>query len=201
MIGRDTIIKLGVLNKPAWDYVALGHIHKHQDVNTGQYPSVVYSGNLERIDFGEEREPKGFCWVEVRRGATTWQFVPVQARRFVTIDVDATNDGDTPTEAALRAIERSSFTDAVVRVRIKLLQSQETLFKAKEVEKALKDSQFVVGIAKNVQRDIRSRIGIQKAESLTPAELLRTYLVSKNTPNGHIDELMELAKGFLDSQN
>jgi exonuclease SbcD len=201
MIGRDTIIKLGVLNQPAWDYVAMGHIHKHQDVNPGHYPSVVYSGNLERIDFGEEREPKGFCWVQVRRGETTWEFIPVKARRFVTIDVDATLDGDSPTEAAQRAIERTEVKDAVVRLRIKLLQSQEPMLKIKDVEKALGNAQYIVGISKDVRRDVRSRIGIQKAESLTASELLRTYLVSKNTPSEHIDELMTLASHFIDNHD
>ena len=200
MIGRDTVISLSVLNKPAWDYVAMGHIHKHQDVNPGQYPSVVYSGNLERIDFGEEHEAKGFCWVNVKRGATTWEFVPIKARKFITIEADATKDGDTPTEAALRAIERTAIDDAVVRVRVKMLQSQEVLFKAKEIEKALQNAQYVVGISKDIQRDIRTRIGIQKPESLPPAELLRTYLVSKSTPGAHIDELMNLAKHFIDDQ-
>jgi exonuclease SbcD len=201
MIGRDTVIKLGALNKPVWDYVALGHIHKHQDVNAGQYPSVVYSGNLERIDFGEEREAKGFCWVEVKRGEARWQFVPVQARRFVTIDVDATLDGDTPTEAALRAIDRTPHEDAVVRVRIKLLQSQEALLKPREIEKALKEARFLVGIKKEVLRDVRSRIGIDKAESLTPPELLRQYLISKDTPPNRVDALMDLAKDFLDKKD
>ncbi len=200
MIGRDTVISLSVLNKPAWDYVAMGHIHKHQDVNPGQYPSVVYSGNLERIDFGEEREAKGFCWVNVKRGATTWEFIPVKARKFITIEADATKDGDTPTEAALRAIERTDINDAVVRVRVKMLQSQEVLFKAKEIEKALQGAQYVVGISKDILRDIRTRIGIQKPESLPPTELLRTYLVSKSTPGAHIDELMKLARHFIDDQ-
>jgi exonuclease SbcD len=198
MIGRDTVISLSVLNKPAWDYVAMGHIHKHQDVNPGQYPSVVYSGNLERIDFGEEHESKGFCWVKVMRGATTWEFIPIKARKFITIEADATKDGDNPTEAALRAIERTIIKDAVVRVRVKMLQTQEILFKAKDVEKALQDAQYVVGISKDVQRDVRTRIGIQKAESLSPAELLRTYLISKSTSGVHIDEIMGLAKRFID---
>lgn len=200
MIGRDTVVSLSVLNKPAWDYVAMGHIHKHQDVNPGQYPSVVYSGNLERIDFGEEHEAKGFCWVNVVRGATTWEFIPIKARKFITIEADATKDGDTPTEAALRAIERTTIDDAVVRVRVKMLQSQEVLFKAKEIEKALQNAQYVVGISKDIQRDIRTRIGLQKPESLPPAELLRTYLVSKSVPGSHIDELMKLAKHFIDDQ-
>jgi exonuclease SbcD len=199
MIGRDTVVKLGALNRPAWDYVALGHIHKHQDVNSGQYPPVVYSGNLERIDFGEEQEAKGFCWVQVARGATTWEFIPVKARPFVTIDVDATHDGDTPTDAALRALERTNYEGAIVRIRVKLNQAQEPLFKTKEVEKALKGMHYMVGISKNVQRDVRSRIGLNKAESLTATELLHTYLVSKNTAGPHLDSLMDMAKGFLDN--
>lgn len=201
MIGRDTIIKSSILNNPAWDYVAMGHIHKHQDVNTGRYPAIVYSGNLERIDFGEEREQKGFCWVEVKRGATTWQFIPVKARRLITVDVDATGDGDSPTEAALRAIERVEVKDAVVRLRVKLRQAQDTMFKIRDIEKALSDARYVVGITKDVQRDVRSRIGIQKAESLTAMELLRLYLISKDTSGNRLDELMQLAKHFLDDQN
>jgi exonuclease SbcD len=200
MIGRDTVISLSVINKPAWDYVAMGHIHKHQDVNPDHYPSVVYSGNLERIDFGEEHEAKGFCWVNVKRGATTWEFIPIQARRFSTVEADATKDGDTPTEAALRAIERTDIDDAVVRVRVKMLQSQEVLFKPKDVEKALQKAQYVVGISKDVQRDIRTRIGIQKPESLPPTELLRTYLVSKGIPSEHTNELLKLARSFIDDQ-
>jgi DNA repair protein SbcD/Mre11 len=197
MIGRDTVVKVSALNTNAWDYVALGHIHKHQDVNAGQYPAVVYSGNLERIDFGEEFEAKGFCWVDVRRGSTTWKFVPVKSRHFVTVDVDATQDGDAPTEAVLRAIERTACDNAVVRVRIKLLQTQEAFLKPKDIEKALKSAQFLVGIGKDVQREVRSRIGLRKAESLDAIELLRAYLISKNTDTEHISDLLELAKGFI----
>jgi exonuclease SbcD len=201
MVGRDTIVSLSALNHPAWDYVALGHIHQHQDLNAGGYPSVVYSGSLERIDFGEEREAKGFCWVELRRGSTTWEFVPVRARRFITIDVDATRDGDTPTDAVLREIERHDVADAVVRVRVELLPPQDILFKPKDVERALGAARFVVGIGRNVQREARSRLGLENAESLTPTQLLERYFASKTTPPERIDALMQLARGILDPRD
>jgi exonuclease SbcD len=175
LIGRDTVVSLSAVNSPAWDYVALGHIHKHQDLNAGNYPSVVYSGSLERIEF-----------------------IPVQARRFVTIDVDATGDGNAPTDAVVRAIDRSAIADAVVRVRVKLNQSQENHLIPREILKALKDAQYVVGINKEVLRESRTKMGLEKAESMTDMELLRVFLMSKSDDSKHIAELLDHAKGFLD---
>ena len=197
MLGRDTPVKLSALRLDAWDYVALGHIHKHQDVNKGGAPGVVYSGSLERIDFGEEDERKGFVWVEAVRGHTTWEFVPMAVRRFVTITADATEDGDTPTDAVLRAIDRHDVTDAIVRVRVKLTQAQETALKPREIEAALADAHLIAGIGKDIQRDARSRIGIENPETLTPAEALDRYFISKGVPRDRIDDLMKMAKEVM----
>ena len=75
MIGRDAAIPRSILADPAFRYVALGHIHKHQSLNTDLQPPVLYSGSIERIDFGEEHEAKGFVVAEIGDGPTTWEFV------------------------------------------------------------------------------------------------------------------------------
>ncbi len=200
MIGRDAVISLAALANPAWDYVALGHIHKHQQVNRGSLPPVVYSGSLERIDFGEESDAKGFVWVELVRGQTIWRFVPVSVRPFITIDADATHDGETPTDAVLRAIERHDVTGAVVRVRVKLLHEQEAHFRPKLVEDALAAAHFVASISREVERDARSRIGIENAESLSPLELLDRYFKSRSTSAERTADLLEVAKTLIESQ-
>ena len=197
MVGRDAVISIAALSHPNIDYVALGHIHKHQSLNAEQKPPIVYAGSLERIDFGEEREHKGFCWINLQRGNTTWQFMPVKVRRFLTIDVDATADGESPTEAVLRAIERHDVADAVVRVRVKLNGPQEIHFKPKDVENALSAAKFVAGIAREVQRDNRTRIGIANPEAKSPIELLDAYFISKNIPQDRANELLQLAKEVL----
>ncbi len=117
MIGHDLVIPYSALDvrradgTPAWDYVALGHLHKHQDLNEGRQPPVVYPGSIERVDFGEEQEPKGFCWVDIERGRATYEFVRLPARPFVTLRLDCTDGRPGPAaalEAALAALERDT---------------------------------------------------------------------------------------------
>ncbi len=96
MLGRDVAISLGNLATSEWDYIAMGHIHKHQNMTAGRdgMPPVVYSGSLERIDFGEEGDEKGFVWAEVERGSVNWKSVPVRARPFVTLRADVRHAGN-----------------------------------------------------------------------------------------------------------
>ena len=109
MIGRDAVVLKSVLADPAWDYVALGHIHLHQSLNGDGYPAVVYAGSPERIDFGEEKQPKGFCWVELARGETTWEFVEVDARPFVTVRADV-REAASPLMALQQEIAKHDLT-------------------------------------------------------------------------------------------
>ena len=101
MLGRDVSVPKDSLADSRWDYVALGHIHKHQNMTKGRddVPAVVYSGSIERIDFGEEGDPKGFCWVELARHDTDWTFVKLEkVRPFVTLRADLRDDAQpTPT--------------------------------------------------------------------------------------------------------
>lgn len=68
-----------------YDYVALGHIHRFQDLNEGKYPPVVYSGSLEHIDFSEWDLPKGPVLVNLERGKTTYKHMLIEVRPFVEV--------------------------------------------------------------------------------------------------------------------
>ena len=62
-IGQEPALMLSNVAHPAFDYVALGHIHRHQVLQ--EKPPVVYAGSLERLDFGEAEDEKGFYLVEI----------------------------------------------------------------------------------------------------------------------------------------
>jgi exonuclease SbcD len=210
MLGRDVAILRSELASPVWDYIALGHIHRYQNLTGGGgefpaeggweagLPPAVYSGSLERVDFGEEREPKGFCWVELERENTRYRFMPVQARPFVTIQVDARHSED-PTEAALaRAFAaRERAAGAVVRLQIKMDAGQEPLWREKEIYKALEGA-YHLTINKEIEHPARVRLGGLAPETLTPAELVERYFQSRDFESGRVQKLVEFAKRIIE---
>ena len=196
MLGRDVVVLKSVLADPAWDYVALGHIHRHQELNRGERPPIVYPGSLERIDFGEEKEAKGFVVATVRRGETEWQFHPVAARRFVTIRVDVRAEAD-PLAAVLAAIGSHDVDDAIVRVQVQALPEQAGMLRDVEMRRSLAGAYFVAGINVEIERTYRHRLSGESPEGLSPAELLARYLESKGTPAPRIALLMQYADEIL----
>jgi exonuclease SbcD len=199
MLGGDIAVTKSAAADPAWDYVALGHIHKHQNLTEGEagVPPVVYAGSLERIDFGEEEEPKGFCFVEVSRGRTEMEFVPVHARPFHTIRVDVKTE-DQPTQAVLAALalRKPDLADAVVRVIVSLTGAQANLLDERAVQKAAEGASHV-SIQQEVREETRTRLGSGSAESLSPLELLERYLRAKSVDEKRTAELLRAAEELM----
>jgi exonuclease SbcD len=203
MVGRDVKVSRSVLVDDAWDYVALGHIHKHQDLNAGSQPPVVYSGSVERIDFGEMREPKGWVMVELRKGHADYAFIPGyhrQARRFVVLDCDCRQEDD-PMESILRLIARRQeegvIQDAIVRLRIRLTAEQDAMIRERKIRAALADSFTIAGIIKEIEWGVRSRLGAISVESMTPLELLERYFDTKDLPQKEKEALLADAQRVI----
>ena len=195
MLGKDVSISKSVLNDQVWDYVALGHIHKHQDVNSGSYPGIVYSGSLERIDFGEEKDSKGFCWVELEREKTVWKFVQVDARPFLTIRVDV-RDHEEPTTAILSSISAHDIKGVVIRLMINIKSQNVQLLRDNDIVAALSDAHSY-SINKDVEHEARTRIGGVAAETLSAEELLEHYLVDKGYMPERIKTLLTAANNIF----
>jgi len=193
MLGQEVILPPSLAKNPAFDYVALGHIHKHQVLN--EQPPVIYSGSIERIDFGEEREDKGFVVAEVERGRATWQFVKTDARPFVTIEVDVQSDD--PTAEILEAIAARDTEDAVVRLIIHTPAEKEPLINEDEIRRALVGAFHIAAIVKDVERKVRLRLGNQPIEEMTPRQMLERYFQVKQTPPERTKLLLEHAEDIF----
>ena len=67
MLGNDLVLSGVLVKNPRFSYVAMGHIHKPQDVSNGYQPPVIYPGSIERIDFGEAHEDKFFVIADMKK--------------------------------------------------------------------------------------------------------------------------------------
>ncbi|MCS6871284.1 MAG: exonuclease SbcCD subunit D [Anaerolineae bacterium] len=198
MLGSDVTVSLGDLDDPAWDYVALGHIHKHQCLTNGSRTPVVYSGSLERIDFGEENEPKGFCWVELERGRTRWRFQPVNSRPFVTLRADLRSSAN-PLKDALDTVRRANVQGAIVRMYLQVNAADEARVELRQLYAALyeRGANVVATVKLEVEREDRTRLG-DLSESLTPLQLLERYFQARGTSPAYTARLLERAKVIFD---
>jgi len=189
-IGQEHVLLLSNVAHPAFDYVALGHIHKHQVLS--ENPPVVYSGSLERVDFGEEEDEKGFYLVEIEpdqpagNRLVSFDFHPIMGRRFLTINVNIESEDADPTAAVLRAIHpdgEDKVSGAIVRLQISLPAEIEGQLRDNDIRGALKEAHYFT-IAKDVRRESRLRLGLEQrtAEEITPLEALKTYLEGKEPP-------------------
>lgn len=202
MIGRDAVVLKSALDDRAWDYVALGHVHKHQSLNADNQPPIVYAGSLERVDFGEEGDPKGFCWVELGCGEdaqTMWKFVEVDARPFLTIQADV-RESDDPLKALGQEIGRHDVENAVVRLLVRLRADQEPAIRDYALREMLSDAYYIGSITREVERKARVRLGEQMPEEMSDRELLAAYLEVKETPTERIESLLEHADQIFEAE-
>jgi exonuclease SbcD len=191
-------VPVGSVALPVFDYVAMGHVHKMQDMHKGVQPPVVYPGSIDRIDFGERADSKGFVLAEVRKAHTDWHHVPIKTRPFLSIEID-TGDSDDPTRAILDEIARHPITDAVVRVVYKVPPDRASLVRSDEVRKALAGSHLLVALSREMppaEALIRSQV---LTEAVTPEKALATYLDLQPRLAPRKDDLLLAARPLFDA--
>lgn len=75
----------------ALDLALFGHVHLHQVI--GSSPEFVYTGAIERIDWGEREDKKGFV-VILPNSEKLWEFKELPVREMVKIDLKIKTDED-----------------------------------------------------------------------------------------------------------
>ena len=192
---QEPQVMLGSLTNPAFDYVALGHIHKHQDLNRGNHPPVVYSGSPDRIDFGEKDEHKGFVLLELEKGRADYRFMQVtEGRALLDIDVDA--DCEEPTEKVIAEIKKHTLRNAIVKLTYRVSLARAGMIREKEIREALAPAFLTVSIQRKVQRDAAARSRML-TESKSPREALELYLETKTEWATHREKLLYYADPLL----
>lgn len=204
MLGQDHVLLVSALDRPQVEYIALGHIHKHQILRPDP-PMVVYSGSLQRVDFSEEGDEKGFCVIDLDPAApqgqrmTKFEFHKLDARSFVTVDVTVEPQDVDPTATVVRAIARKEIAGAVVRVRISLAAESDAHLKETEIRAALEPAHFIASISREVAGTRRTRISPSEGEDLQPMQALGLYLDSRNIEGERREKIMRKAEELMET--
>jgi len=200
MIGNDPVVMLSTIASPVYDYVALGHVHRQQVLS--EAPPVVYAGSMERLDFSDEKEEKGFYVADIDTDLlprkVSYAFHPVRARRFLTLQVELDDADLDPTGRTMAVIadKKDEIKEAVVRLKLSMPGHMAGLIRDNDVFKALKEA-YNVSISKDIRRETRSRASGWLKEGLTPMDALKNYIESKNVLPARQEMLLEYAEKLI----
>jgi DNA repair protein SbcD/Mre11 len=189
-VGKGFTVPMPLLTRSCFDYVALGHVHRHQILS--EQPLVVYPGSIERVDFSEEHEEKGFVLVGLERGWAELEFCPLPVRPFRTVRVNV-SEADDPQAALIGAIEAEQFTDAVVRLIYQVRPDQLDQIQSHQLHQYLSAAHTYTIQADLVSQLARPRLPeLGTGHSVDPLEALKSYLE-------HQPQLDEIASEMLDT--
>jgi exonuclease SbcD len=201
-MGGEPMYDLQTFDLPMIDYVALGHIHKHQVLNYAA-PQVVYAGSIDRVDFGEQDEAKGWVLVDIpEKGRAEFEFRSVQARPFLTIE--ARVESENATEDVVRAVARhaAALENAVVRVRIDIPPERGGELREDEIRAQLKAAYYVAPFERTSRQRPRSRWGAAAAaiQRAGPLEALALYLEHQKVEPTRRETLLRYARSLMSEE-
>jgi len=196
VFGTDPLFLPSQLCLPQFDYVALGHLHKHQNLNPNHNPPLIYAGSLERIDFGERKEAKGFCRVTIEKNnentkSCTYDFVELSTRPMIQIEVvlDAQSN---QTEQIIAAINQHTITNAIVKIIYHLPEGKTDRVDLAAIYQACQTAMHVVGIFPVHKPLVRERRAALKVD-MDFATLLSHYFQTKEMLKDRAPLLIEKA--------
>lgn len=197
MLGSDLVLPISLVKDPRLDYVAMGHIHKPQDVNDGNHPPVIYPGSIERIDFGEAKDDKFYIIAEVERGNAKVEWEKIEGtRRFVEGKAVITSN-ENVTEF-LKSKLPKNLSEAIVKLVVEYPREWDALIDESALRKFAADS-FEFHLVKKPKIEARVRIPEgQVVSSMSPLDLLGQYFDSSKVNDA--DELQKLAREIISEE-
>ncbi|HMZ06311.1 MAG TPA: exonuclease SbcCD subunit D [Anaerolineales bacterium] len=197
MLGNDLVLTGSLVKNPKFSYVAMGHIHKPQDVNEGHQPPVIYPGSIERVDFGEAKEDRYFVIADVEKGRETeveWiQLTGV--RKFIDRRTTLRSSEEATKQLKEALPSPREMSEAIVRLVVEYPREWDSVIDETALRKYTADA-FEFHFVKRPQVESRVRIDEgQVVSSLSPLDLLGQYFDAAKVSNA--DDLKKLAQEII----
>lgn len=189
---NEDAIDIKIFQKPNILAVVLGHLHKHQILNTN--PLSYYCSSTIRTDFNEEHDKKGFVVLDIDNNYNvSYIFKEIKTQEFLSVKMDLVGEDDAQANvmAYLNHI-KNDLIDKVVRVQLTL--DKENNIDDNEILEFLKNNNvsYIANISKIFDREqlIRNK---DINEQITEEEALREYFKD----NSDKDEIIKLGISII----
>ena len=189
---NESAIDIDTLKKDNIIGVVLGHLHKHQILNKD--PLIYYTGSLQRIDFTEENQEKGFVVLtyDTDNKNLDYEFIEVPSQTFHTIKLDLTHSEDEMTELFNEFENRKNkLNNSIVRLILNVNSSNK--IEDNILIKKLKEYNIyhLASIQKNVvKNDIVKNKEI--TENITEEKALKMYFKDNKNADKIINEGLKM---------
>ncbi len=198
LLSDEIQILPSTLANAGYDYVALGHIHLHQDLSPRPEIPVVYCGSIDRVDFSEAEEIKGFVIAKVKRGRSEFEYRTVDVREFVDIRIKHKQDSDL-TQRILDELKMEPIKEAVVRVRYEASEEEVQQIDLKAIHEALRPAHHKAGLIRIPLESNSKRRGSTLSEDAELADALAAYFNEHEDFKQDAQALLEKAKDIEQS--
>jgi DNA repair protein SbcD/Mre11 len=198
MLGNDLVLPESLVKDPRFDYVALGHIHKSQNLNPDAHPPVIYPGSIERVDFNEARDKKNYVIAHIKRGKTDIEWHPIEGIRPFLDRYLRLEEQEGINEKIRQALpEPDKMQGAIFRLILEYPRDWEASINEAILRELTKDC-FEFHLVKRPQVETRIRIpGNQTIGSLSALDLLDLYWKSNQIDPLEAKALNQLAKDVI----
>lgn len=215
--GTDPVLLPSQLAIAPFDYVALGHLHRYQNLNSepGGIP-IVYAGSIERVDFGERKEDKGFCVVTIPdktknkildktqanildKSSVTCEFVKTPMRPMIQLDIELDDQAD-QTEQILAKIKQVDLKDAIVKIKYYLPENIKSNLNLRAITQACTPAMELVGVFPVQKISLRPARSVANSE-MDLAQLLKNYFTGKQLSDAKQASLISKALDLQDDLN
>lgn len=201
MLGSDLQLSGSIVRDSHLDYVALGHIHKAQDLNQGSHPPIVYSGSIERVDFGEITDQKYYIIAQIERGKTNVLWKKINGRKFIDRYVRLTSDQDIQASIMKNLPPQEELSGTIFRLILEYPRSWEQSIDEAALRRYAEPA-FEFHLIRRPQVESRIRLPDGKGiSSLSPMDLLSIYWQAMNVELSETKELQKSANEIISNFN
>jgi len=195
MLGNDLVLSSSLVKNKKFNYVAMGHIHKPQDVNQDQQPPVIYPGSIERVDFGEANEDRFFVIAQIEKGVDTKvDWIKLTGTRPF-IERRAVVGSSENVTGYLKSQLPEDMSGAIVKLVVEYPKELDTLIDDAALRKYAEQA-FEFHLVKKPKVVARVRIPEgQVVSSLSPLDLLTQYFEASKVEDK--DGLQKLAQEII----